>query len=68
LNVRWRRIRLLAGCAALLLLAACAGISPTRNTAPSPPVNVANNVLFRAIGLVGTPYRRGGNTPASGVD
>jgi cell wall-associated NlpC family hydrolase len=68
LNVRWRRIHLLAGCAALLLLAACAGISPTRNTAPSPPVNVANNVLFRAIGLVGTPYRWGGNTPASGFD
>ena len=68
LNARWRRTRLLAGCAALLLLAACASVSPTRNAPPSPPANLANNVLFRAIGLVGTPYRWGGNTPSSGFD
>ncbi len=29
---------------------------------------VAEDVLFRAIGLVGTPYRWGGNTPDSGFD
>lgn len=68
LNARWCRVRLYAGCAALLLLAACASVSPTRNTAPAPSTPVANNVLFRAIGLVGTPYRWGGNTPASGFD
>ena len=28
----------------------------------------ANAVLFRAIGLVGTPYRYGGNSPESGFD
>jgi cell wall-associated NlpC family hydrolase len=28
----------------------------------------ANDILFRAIGLVGTPYRHGGNTPQSGFD
>jgi len=28
----------------------------------------ANDILFRAIGLVGTPYRYGGNTPESGFD
>ncbi len=28
----------------------------------------ANDILFRAIGLVGTPYRFGGNTPEGGFD
>ena len=30
--------------------------------------DAANAVLFRAIALVGTPYRYGGNTPAGGFD
>ncbi len=35
--------------------------------APNDPA-AANGVLMRAIGLVGTPYRYGGNTPESGFD
>ena len=31
-------------------------------------VGTANDVLFRAIALVGTPYRWGGNTPDGGFD
>lgn len=35
---------------------------------PSANGGTANDVLFRAIALVGTPYRWGGNTPDGGFD
>jgi cell wall-associated NlpC family hydrolase len=63
-----------------LLLAACG----RKDTRPAPPVAgpatrdwpvvapndpaAANAVLMRAISLVGTPYRYGGNTPEGGFD
>jgi len=63
-------------CAALL--SACASRTPPP---PAPVVRApiifgpsqafspaAEDVLFRALGLVGTPYRWGGNTPDSGFD
>lgn len=62
-----------------LLLAAC-GKEQVRPSAPTgasqrhwPQVRPAdpesaNAVLMRAIGLVGTPYTYGGNTPESGFD
>ena len=52
---------------ALLLLAACAR-APTRPQPGTSYAERADNVLFSAIGMVGTPYRYGGNTPASGFD
>jgi cell wall-associated NlpC family hydrolase len=62
----------------LLLLAGC-GSAPVKQAGPPPshrswpqvaPANpaAANNVLMRALGLVGTPYRYGGNTPETGFD
>jgi cell wall-associated NlpC family hydrolase len=36
--------------------------------APDGYVGTANDVLFRAMALVGTPYHWGGNTPEGGFD
>ena len=56
----------------VLLLTACAGrqaIEPTIVAPVAQPVpGTAEDVLFTALGLVGTPYRYGGNTPDSGFD
>jgi cell wall-associated NlpC family hydrolase len=56
------------------LLGACSSQAPA--PAPGKPVVLApvqyhgnaDDVLFRALGLVGTPYRYGGNTPDGGFD
>lgn len=62
------------------MLAACGGGDNVRRPGPAaasqrqwPYVrpadpDAANSVLMRAIGLVGTPYTYGGNTPQTGFD
>lgn len=64
----------------LLLLVGCGGGAGIRDAPPSMPDKHAwprvapadpvraNAVLMRAISLVGTPYRYGGNTPEGGFD
>ncbi|TRO17436.1 peptidoglycan endopeptidase [Ectopseudomonas mendocina] len=57
-----------------LLLSACSSRAPAPQPIYHPPVSSstyqggAEDVLFRALGLVGTPYRYGGNTPEGGFD
>ena len=69
---------MLALAAAILALSGCGGATRARPTPasadggwtdvrPADPA-AANAVLMRAIGLVGTPYRYGGNTPEGGFD
>ena len=53
----------------LCALGACSSGPSTRASHVPPPDSVAaNGVLIRAIGLVGTPYRYGGNDPEGGFD
>ncbi|MGQ7957142.1 C40 family peptidase [Pseudomonas sp. SP16.1] len=55
-----------------LLLSACSSRAPSPQPSYPPATGQvqggADDVLFRALGLVGTPYRYGGNTPDGGFD
>lgn len=73
-HASWRRAFLsvsrLSCLVALLVLGACSSRGPQSlpDSSFSASSAAAEEVLLRAIGLVGTPYRWGGNTPQSGFD
>ncbi len=62
--------------AVVLILVGCGTTRPTRTTAAIPSMGTpsrvlpgqADDVTIYAVGLVGTPYRYGGNTPDTGFD
>lgn len=64
----WRRWFL--GTLFVLLLAACAGPSGTSRSAKplAVPEQHRQQVVMTALGLMGSPYRYGGQTPISGFD
>lgn len=57
---------------ATAFLASCASRTSVHSSKPLPAAHThysaANDVLMRAISLVGTPYVSGGNTPQTGFD
>ncbi len=62
---------LLAGCGSERALVRRPAAPPSGKAWPTVQVAdpaAVNGVLMRALGLVGTPYRYGGNTPDSGFD
>ena len=59
------------GLACALLLGGCSTTpapGPSRSVASSLSDEHAHDIAIHALGLVGTPYRYGGNTPVSGFD
>jgi len=67
-----RAVAVSSALAALLLLGGCGTTSGVRSASAPVPSRVsadqASEVTVYAVGLVGTPYRYGGNTPDSGFD
>lgn len=65
------RALLIPALACALLLGACSSAPPVRQTRGTPSTlsgDQASNIAIHALGLVGTPYRYGGNTPGGGFD
>ena len=64
-----RRVLPILALTATLLIAGCGSTPPSRGPAyRSLSAEQSSDIAIHALGLVGTPYRYGGNTPDSGFD
>ncbi len=69
-DVRGRGLLVLA-LVCIFLLAGCSSSPKLRHSRGTPSTlssDQASNIAIHALGLVGTPYRYGGNTPSGGFD
>jgi cell wall-associated NlpC family hydrolase len=64
-----RRVLPILALTATLLIAGCGSTPPSRGPAyRALSAEQSSDIAIHALGLVGTPYRYGGNTPDSGFD
>ena len=68
MNGNWRNPTFLLALFSALYLSGCTSLWPSRSVAPADYSAQANDILFNALGLVGTPYRYGGSSPVNGFD
>ena len=74
--VNWTKLRIMSGALTLVLALGGCGTAPLLVRGPGEMTETpslvsqqqAEDVTIAAVGLVGTPYRYGGNTPRSGFD
>ena len=67
--LRWVSMRCVVAYLALLFAMLLAGCGSTPSAPAHPPTaEPSSDIAIHALGLVGTPYRYGGNTPESGFD